>query len=459
MGKIQQQPQLLLPVQQNLNGSCSSFVGFRNGFKRLFSFKCLFMVFLGFGVSLFGLFSVVKFHHRGIGFDAKESIKQSATVQAYFRLEKPVSYLIPQISRLEYDINDEIGAPGTQVAILSMHKSCASNWTDVVFGVLSQPVNSPINPVSLSVLRSSLIDLFTQRSNLTLTKTIFGMPSSFEILKCPGGITIIPKLSPPVLMLPKVLFNFTLRNSLQDIEENFLQLKVQLKSGLQLMPSENIFVQVTNKAGSTKDPPVTVQASVVSTLGGLDPQRLKELAQEIRESPPAKNLGLDNAVFGKVKEISLSSFLFPTLDAPTPSPAPSPDQNDHMGPNISPSPGQLAPSPDNEPKKYLPPVSNTPPCGGSSISPAPSPVSVPSHHALPPRASTSPPPRSEMPPNLSPLPAVSYGSRPHQDNGYQKGLAPSPHSVLPSSSSSMTGVLYRIICPFFFIILITVHIL
>ncbi|GKD90032.1 hypothetical protein Tco_1365539 [Tanacetum coccineum] len=213
------------------------------------------------------------------------------------------------------------------------------------------------------------------------------MPSSFEILKFPGGITIIPKLSPQPWMLPEVLFNFTLRNSLQDIEENFLELKVQLKSGLQLMPYESIFVQVTNKAGSTIDPPVTVQASVVSTLGGLDPQRLKELALKNHADLHLKKtpLGLDNACLRS--------------------------------------------------------------------------VSVPRHHALPPRASTSPPPRSEMPPNLSPLPAVSYGSRPHQDNGYQKGLAPSPHSVLPSSSSSKTGVLYRIICPFFFIILITLHIL
>lgn len=126
-----------------------------------------------------------------------------------------------------------------------MHKSCASNWTDVVFGVLSQPMNSTINPVSLSVLRSSLIDLFTQHSNLTLTKTIFGVPSSFEILKCPGGITIIPKLSPPVWALPEVLFNFTLQNSLQDIEENFLELQVQLKSGLQLMPYEVFFRLIT----------------------------------------------------------------------------------------------------------------------------------------------------------------------------------------------------------------------
>nr|GEY27483.1 flocculation protein FLO11-like [Tanacetum cinerariifolium] len=243
MGKTQ--PQLPVQQDQNLNGS-SSFVGFRNGFKRLFSFKCLFMVFLAFGLSLFALFSLVKFQHQGIGFDAKESIKQSATVQAYFRLEKPVTYLVHQISRLEYDINDEIGVPGTQF---------------------------------------------------------------------PGGITIIPKLSP----------------------------QAQLKSGLQLMPYESIFVKVTNKAGSTIDPPVTVQASVLTA------------------------------------------------------------------------------SPDNEPKESLPPVSSAPYCGGSTISPAPSPVSVPRHHALPPHASTSPPPRSEVPPNLSPLPAVSYGSRPRQDNGYQKG--------------------------------------
>lgn len=123
-----------------------------------------------------------------------------------------------------------------------MHGCGASNWTDMVFGVLSEPMNSPINLVSLSVLRSSLVELFTQRSNLTLTKSVFGTPSSFEILKFPGGITIIPNLSPPVWMLPQVLFNFTLRNSLHEIEENFLVLMEQLKSGLQLMPYEVRFL-------------------------------------------------------------------------------------------------------------------------------------------------------------------------------------------------------------------------
>lgn len=125
-----------------------------------------------------------------------------------------------------------------QVAILSMHKASASNWTHVVFGLLSDPMNSTINLVSLSMLRSSLVDLFNQRSNLTLTTSIFGQPSSFDILKFPGGITVIPKQSPSLWMLKQALFNFTLPNSVREIEENFDELKEQLKSGLHLKPYE-----------------------------------------------------------------------------------------------------------------------------------------------------------------------------------------------------------------------------
>lgn len=39
----------------------------------------------------------------------------SATVQVCFRLQKPVSLLVPHIGRLEYDIYEEIGVPGTKV--------------------------------------------------------------------------------------------------------------------------------------------------------------------------------------------------------------------------------------------------------------------------------------------------------------------------------------------------------
>jgi hypothetical protein len=125
-----------------------------------------------------------------------------------------------------------------QVAILSMHQSGASNWTDVVFGVLSDPTNVPINPVSLSVLRSSLIELFLQQLNLTLTPTIFGKTSMFEILKFPGGITVIPVQSASIWQIPQILFNFTLNNSISDMLENFIEFKDQLKLGLYLTSYE-----------------------------------------------------------------------------------------------------------------------------------------------------------------------------------------------------------------------------
>ncbi|XP_071727013.1 uncharacterized protein [Rutidosis leptorrhynchoides] len=297
MGKSQ--PQLPLHNNQQLQNPNGSLL-FLQCYPRIaqlcsFKFKCVFILLLSVSVSLFSVFSIFHFHHAKFEFDANDSIKSCATVQAYFKLGRPVSSLINQIKRLEYDINDEIGVPGAQVVILSIHECDTSNWTDVVFGVLSNPMNTPINPVSLSILRSSLVDLFTQSSNLTLTKSIFGVPSCFEILKFSGGITVIPKLSPPAWMLPQVLFSFTLHNNLHDIEDNFLELHNQLKSGLQLMPYESVFVQVTNEAGSTLDPPVTVQASVVSTIGNLESQRLKELAYQINGS--SENLGLNNSVF------------------------------------------------------------------------------------------------------------------------------------------------------------------
>lgn len=42
----------------------------------------------------------------------------SATTQAYFRLEKPVSDIVPHIARLEYDILEEIAIPNMKVCNL-----------------------------------------------------------------------------------------------------------------------------------------------------------------------------------------------------------------------------------------------------------------------------------------------------------------------------------------------------
>ncbi|KAL6537311.1 hypothetical protein OROMI_025845 [Orobanche minor] len=99
----------------------------------------------------------------------------------------------------------------------------------------------------------------------------------------------------------------------------------------------SMYVQLTNEIGSTVNTPVTVQISVTSERGGIVPQRLNQLAKIITGSP-SKNLGLDNSVSGKVKQISLSSYLKNTLHASvrTPSHAPSPGGNDYAEPSHPP---------------------------------------------------------------------------------------------------------------------------
>lgn len=129
-----------------------------------------------------------------------------------------------------------------QVAVLSMHQSGASNCTDVVFGVLSNPVNIPINPVYLSVLRSSLIEVYLKQSNLTVTTSIFGQLSKFEILKFQGGITVIPTEAALIWDTPQILFNFTLNNSISDVLGNFSEFEDQLNSGLHLSSYEVWFL-------------------------------------------------------------------------------------------------------------------------------------------------------------------------------------------------------------------------
>ncbi|XP_057503441.1 uncharacterized protein LOC130786981 [Actinidia eriantha] len=455
---------------------------------REFNLKCVVLLIFGLSVLLPAIFWVLPIRSQ-TGFDAKYAIKISAKVQASFRLQKSISELLPHIGRLEYDIYGEIGVPDTKVAILSMHRAAIYNWTNVVFGVLSDPIDVPINPVSLSVLRSSLIELFLQQSNLTLTNSTFGQPSLFEILKFPGELTVIPDQSASIWQISQILFNFTLNNSISEIKENLAELKEQLKWGLHLRAYENVYVQITNRNGSTRDPPVTVQAAVMSELGSLLPKRLKQLAQTITGSP-ANNLGLSNSVFGKVKEISLSSYLNRTIRAtpPIPSPAPAPGQNDYgdhsfsPSPNLSPSPAPspdfqhhlppcfncdasspsddnpYSPCPENDPHDSLPPISSSPapslggthsprpsPRCGSAIPPSPSPTSnsnptAPS--AFPPRSPSSyPPPVDPSPqlsPNASPLPAVSYGSSPRQEKENAKRLA-SPQIASPSISTSLSS--------------------
>ncbi|GKV24246.1 hypothetical protein SLEP1_g33879 [Rubroshorea leprosula] len=427
-----------------------------------FSFRCVFVLILSLSILLTGIFWIFPLHTWKLGYDAKEAIKQSATVQSYFRLQMPVSELVPQIERIEYDIYEEIGLPNTKVTILSMRQSSASNWTDVVFGVLSDPIDVPINSVSLSVLRSSLIELFLQQSNLTLTTAISGQPYKFEILKFPGGITVIPVQSASIWQIPQIMFNFTLNNSISEIEEKFLALKNQLKYGLRLTPYENIFLQITNKNGSTVSPPVIVQASILSDMGSILPQRLKLLARMITNSP-AGNLGLDNSVFGKVNSIILSSYRKDTLhgNAPTPSPAPSPSPLISPSPASSPAPSphghhnthaspsshtrHYAPNPKNSPHHSMPPIQNSVAPSSANADP-PCRYSRPTLHPRSSRISPTMGPQLALPPDLPPLPAVTCGSHPGKDARTSKGpvslpLGPSP--LAQSFSSLAVGILTR----------------
>ncbi|KAK7302446.1 hypothetical protein RJT34_13336 [Clitoria ternatea] len=386
---------------------------------RTFSFKCIFLLILSFSAFISSLLWLIPRHTITYSFDAKDVIKQSATVQTSFRLEKPVSQLLPYIEVLEYDIYSEIALPNTKVAILSMHQSNTPNFTDVVLGVLSDPMNASINPVSLSVLRSSLVDLFLLQSNLTLTTPIFGHASIFEILKFPGGVTVIPEPS-SFWPIPEILFNFTLNNSISEVLDNFVDFKDELKFGLHLNSDENVFVQITNINGSTVAPPVVVQASVMPGYGNLLPQRLKQLAQTISGSA-GENLGLDNSVFGKVKEVRLSSFLTDNLHAsspspspaPAPAPAPSPELTDHSEPSVSPYRAPfppISPAPAEKPPCINCEVSSPAPSIVPEHPPDPCPYSASVHHPIPSPKSYSKP---SLPTYHSPAAAPTSDSASH----------------------------------------------
>ncbi|KAI9110519.1 hypothetical protein K1719_018385 [Acacia pycnantha] len=166
------------------------------------------------------------------------SQKNHTTVQASFTLEKPVSELIPYIKKLEYDIYSEIGVPNTEVAVLSIHQSSTPNLANITFGVLSNPLDGPINSVYLSLLKQSLVELFLKQSNLSLTTSIFGNASMFEIATIPGGITVIPWQLGPIIQIPEILFNFTLNSSINSILDGFDDFKNELRLDLDLRSYE-----------------------------------------------------------------------------------------------------------------------------------------------------------------------------------------------------------------------------
>ncbi|GJN16784.1 hypothetical protein PR202_gb03805 [Eleusine coracana subsp. coracana] len=173
------------------------------------------------------------------------------------------------------------------------------------------------------------MSLVVQQSTLHLTESLFGNSSSFEVLKFPGGITIIPPQTAFLLQKPHATFNFTLNYPIYKIQDRTNELKDQMKAGLQLNTYENLYIKLTNSNGSTILPPTVVETFIFLEVGNHEPSvpRMKQLARTITNSSSSSgNLGLNHTVFGKVKQISLSSYLNHSLhsgggsDAPSPAP-------------------------------------------------------------------------------------------------------------------------------------------
>jgi hypothetical protein len=125
--------------------------------------------------------------------------------------------------------------------IVSMHPLASKYSTHVVFGVLPYPKDASISLPALSVLRSSLIEMILQQVNLSLTP-LFGHPCCFELLRFPGGVTVIPAVSGFTWANTDPLFDFVLNNSIYQILGNLTELKDQLKLGLNLRSYEVLMV-------------------------------------------------------------------------------------------------------------------------------------------------------------------------------------------------------------------------
>lgn len=281
-------------------------------------------------------------------------------IEASFRLHKPVSAVTANIPNLESAIWEEIAIPYAQVTVISVEPVNAPNSTEVIFGVLPDSKNTSISSYGLISLKETFITLLLGSYNISLASEALGFAYFFQMLKFPGGITIIPKQSFFPLQPNQVLFNFTLHSTVAQVVQNLAQMKNQLKIGLFVRPNENLFVQLTNLQGSTVDPPIIVETFIVPVVGkDLTPPRLRQLAHEIT---PARNLGLNHTLFGKVKQIQLSSYLrYPSTPpayhvlSPAPVPAALPSHSSLRSPpstrpfaSIPPSKGQcaVAPSPD-----------------------------------------------------------------------------------------------------------------
>lgn len=468
-------------------------------FCRCIRFKCLFVLLLGISVFLSAIFWLPPFRKLADRGDPDLDPRfRGHTIVASFTLPKPASIVKVNTTDLLSDIYYDLEAANTTVNVLSLESSTGrngSNATDIVFVVDPVSKHSSISPAALSLIRELFGYLVTEQMGLQV-RALFGKPSFFEVLKFPGGITISPTQYAYPLQKVQINFNFTLNNSIRQIQDNFLDLKYQLASGLHLTGNENLYIRLTNSRGSTVAPPATVQTSVVLRVGVPSVPRLKQLAQTIRDSP-ARNLGLNNTVFGKVKQISLSSVLQHSLngDASSPAPAPSPlphlhhhhhhhhhhhDHRHHEGhkaylppvgaPSYSPleapprpvkgalPPRRSAPSPTTMRSHRAPPVGAPTPVKSYHVNPPLAHAPVNSHHARPPLAHAPVNSHHTSPPgcrfgfkhkHISESPAQPPTGVPHHSiiSPHRRAKPPTPIAHRISPSSPLPNVIYARVPP------------
>jgi hypothetical protein len=84
----------------------------------------------------------------------------------------------------------------------------------------------------LSILRASFMSLVIEESTLHLTQSLFGSSSFFQVLKFPGGITIIPPQAAFLVQKPYASFNFTLNFPIYEVKDKTNELKDQMKDVL-----------------------------------------------------------------------------------------------------------------------------------------------------------------------------------------------------------------------------------
>ncbi|KAL8191782.1 hypothetical protein R6Q57_028513 [Mikania cordata] len=427
---------------------------------RLFRFKCVFFLVLGLSVLLSAVFWLPPFFRHGNQGDLDlDSRYKGHDIVATFMIQKSLSLLQDNFPRLRGDIFDEI-----RVVILIAENNDESNRTKVIFGVDPDEYNSKISSYARSLVRDSFVSLVLKQSPLHLTESLFGEPSSFEVLKFVGGITVTPDQSAYPLQKVQIRFNFTLNFSIQQILDHFGELTSQLKSGLHLDSYENLHVSLTNSKGSTVDPQTTVQSSVVLVMGTPSMARSKQLAQTIKGSP-TKNLGLNNTQFGRVKQISLSSYFNGSSDGsstmtPSPSPLPHPPPPHHnrhhhhhhdkpLPPAKPPSQSKHSPAPHNihnakppdchsghsRKKKnsnkhppQFPPVSQPVPSPHTQLPPLLTPLP-------PPPSLQPPPPVTETIPASSPIPNVVFA---HTHPPSKNDSDADPHAMSPSACGAVS---------------------